>query len=239
MTNTIKNLNKEYLQDLLNSSDSLADVLIKIGMSVHGNNYKELNYRIKLDNLSLENLSQNKNNQIKKRATKLAIEDVLVNKSTYSRRSLKLRLLSDGLLPYRCEICLNEGIWNKTPLTLQLDHKNGVNTDNRLENLRFLCPNCHSQTDTYTGKNSKRTRKEWQCICCGISISKGAKKCNPCSAKDKEVLYKFEVSKEELQNLINNNSMEAIGRIFNVSGSAIKKRCIKYGISKQGKRSTN
>jgi rubrerythrin len=233
MNNRIKDLNKKYLQDLLDSSDSLAEVLIKIGMSVHGNNYKELNYRIKLDNLSLENLSKNKTNKIKKRATKIAIEDVLVNKSTYSRQSLKLRLVSDGLLPYRCEICFNEGVWNKNPLTLQLDHKNGVNTDNRLENLRFLCPNCHSQTDTYTGKNSKRTKKEWRCVCCGISISKGAEKCHSCASKDKESLYKFQVSKEDLQNLINTKSLESIGRLFSVSGNAIKKRCIKYGISKQ------
>lgn len=60
-----------------------------------------------------------------------------------------------GWLEEKCE-CGNKGFWRGKKLTLQLDHKNGVNNDNRLENLRFLCPNCHSQTDTFCGRNKKR-----------------------------------------------------------------------------------
>jgi 5-methylcytosine-specific restriction endonuclease McrA len=60
--------------------------------------------------------------------------------------------VKENRLEYKCANC---GIkeWNNLPLSLQLDHINGVNNDHRLENLRFLCPNCHSQTDTYSGKN--------------------------------------------------------------------------------------
>ena len=58
-------------------------------------------------------------------------------------------------MKYKCAICGNNGIWNNQKLVLQLDHKNGDNTDNRLSNLRLLCPNCHSQTDTFSGRNIK------------------------------------------------------------------------------------
>lgn len=57
---------------------------------------------------------------------------------------------------YRCEVCGQPPEWNGSPLTLQVDHINGEYWDNRPENLRFTCPNCHSQTENYGGKNCKR-----------------------------------------------------------------------------------
>ena len=71
---------------------------------------------------------------------------------------LKDRVLKAGLLETKCAIC---GItdWNNMSLVLQLDHINGNNRDNRIENLRLLCPNCHSQTETFSGKNATRFLK--------------------------------------------------------------------------------
>ena len=68
---------------------------------------------------------------------------------------LKERLVKEKYLEYKCAEC---GIteWNGKPLSLHLDHINGINNDHRIENLRFLCPNCHSQTNTYAGKNKKK-----------------------------------------------------------------------------------
>lgn len=69
--------------------------------------------------------------------------------------ALKKRLLAEGLLEERCAECgISE--WNGRPLSLHLDHINGDRRDQRLENLRFLCPNCHSQTETYCGRNQGR-----------------------------------------------------------------------------------
>lgn len=83
----------------------------------------------------------------------ISTEDMLRRGS--NRHNIKTRLLADGLLEHRCSRC---GIreHNGKPLSIQLDHINGVNNDYRLENLRMLCPNCHSLTETYGRRNVRR-----------------------------------------------------------------------------------
>jgi hypothetical protein len=78
--------------------------------------------------------------------------------------TIKKRLVRDFDRPYECNACKNvnftkrDGVlmWNDQEIILQLEHKNGINNDHRLENLEFLCPNCHSQTSTFCGRNLKR-----------------------------------------------------------------------------------
>ena len=90
---------------------------------------------------------------------KYDLSEILVENSHYTNIDrLKKRIVKAGLLKYECEICSNNGYWNNKPLSLQLDHKNGKHNDHRLSNLCFLCPNCHSQTDTYAGRNADKTR---------------------------------------------------------------------------------
>lgn len=83
----------------------------------------------------------------------LPLDQILVKNSTYARHNLKRRILTEKLVKYECTCCGNKGEHNGLPLVLQLDHINGVNNDHRIENLRFLCPNCHTQQDTYAAKN--------------------------------------------------------------------------------------
>ena len=83
-------------------------------------------------------------------------EDVFVENSSYARHRLKGRILKGNMLPYECSICSMPPVWNGKPMSLVLDHINGVNNDNRLENLRFVCHNCDSQLPTYKSRNIRK-----------------------------------------------------------------------------------
>lgn len=86
--------------------------------------------------------------------------NVCTKNSIASRSTIKQVVLKHKLIPYHCSKCKNNGVWNEEILVLELDHINGIRNDNRIENLRFLCPNCHSQTDTNKGKNCKGVKKK-------------------------------------------------------------------------------
>lgn len=88
----------------------------------------------------------------------IKFEESFIENSPTTRAVIRKYIIRHNLIPYICEKCGNDGNWQGQILTLQLDHKNGVNNDHRLENLRWLCPNCHSQTETFTGRN--KTTKE-------------------------------------------------------------------------------
>lgn len=94
--------------------------------------------------------------ELKARARQMPLQ-MLLTTST-SRKAIKARLLAAGLLQNICQTCgLRE--WQDKPIQMHLDHINGVKDDHRLENLRMLCPNCHSQTETYGGRNLKRKQR--------------------------------------------------------------------------------
>jgi hypothetical protein len=81
---------------------------------------------------------------------------VFVEKSTMDRGNVKKRILQRLLIEYKCAVCGIEPVWQGKPMPLILDHINGVNNDNRILNLRFVCSNCDSQLPTYKSKNNGR-----------------------------------------------------------------------------------
>lgn len=83
-------------------------------------------------------------------------EEIFVENSTYSRGNLKKRIIDDNKIEYICCMCGVGPVWMEKPMPLVLDHKNGINNDNRLENLRFVCSNCDTQLPTYKSKNKRK-----------------------------------------------------------------------------------
>lgn len=138
---------------LIASKYSYSDVLRALDLGTRGGSSVDILKR-RIDELgcSTEHFSKHKSEKVLQ--LRRDLNEVLVENSSYlNTSSLKQRILKAGLLEYKCALCGNEGRWQGKNLVLQLDHINGIYNDHRLNNLRFLCPNCHSQTDTYAGKN--------------------------------------------------------------------------------------
>ena len=140
------------------SSYSIASVLLQLGLKATGGNYKTIQNAVKRLQLNTSHWTGQGHLRGKTHnwSPSIPLSNVLTEESTYtSTFRLKNRLLKDHLLVYECSIC-HISSWQGKELALQLDHINGVNNDHRLENLRLLCPNCHSQTDTFAGKNKRK-----------------------------------------------------------------------------------
>jgi Zn finger protein HypA/HybF involved in hydrogenase expression len=87
-------------------------------------------------------------------------KDIFSENSNASPCYVRKLIIKRNLLEYKCQICFMGPFWNNKEIKFQLDHVNGCRTDHRLENLRWLCPNCHSQTETYGGKNKSYTGRK-------------------------------------------------------------------------------
>jgi hypothetical protein len=155
MKKKIVELTKDEMQKLIIDSKSINEILKQLNVNSNGSGaYKT--FRNHCKRLGIESPVY-ENNGNKAIGAKIDLKDILVENSTYQNISrLKKRLISENILEYKCCKCGNKGEWNGDKLILQLDHINGVNNNNKIENLRFLCPNCHSQTLTYAGKANKK-----------------------------------------------------------------------------------
>lgn len=163
MENKIYKLTDEEFIDLVKSSLNTSEVLFKLGYTTKGNSwgYSQVKQRMIDLNLSGKDFRGKSAVQVSNELKKVKKEDLFCKGSKHNRSILRKTIIQEKLLPYKCAIC-GTVEWNGKTLSLELDHINGENNDNRLENLRFLCPNCHSQTDTYGSRNQKITESKYE-----------------------------------------------------------------------------
>lgn len=147
--------------------------------------------------------------------------ELFCENSTVSRSRIRDRLLNDELIEYRCQFCGSDGTWFNVKISLEIDHINGVSNDHRLENLRWLCPNCHATTITYAGKNKCIVKPP------NPGVVNPTWRNDP-RPKNRKVKWP---TKDELRNLISEiGNWRELGRRFGVSDNAVKKWAKNYGL---------
>jgi hypothetical protein len=223
---------QEEFKQIIKDSHSIGEATEKCGIINKGRNYQTIHRRIKIENIDCGHFVSNFDKISRRgKGSLIPLEKVMVENSNYSRKSLKKRLLKLGMLENNCSLCGISPIWNKINLVMILDHINGIFNDNRIENLRLICPNCNSQLDTHCGKRNRRPKK--CCIDCKSELCRTNKggRCVPCSRKTQKHIRKItRPSKELLLQEIKNSSWVAVGEKYGVSDNSIRKWAKAYGL---------
>lgn len=226
-------MEKENLEKIIKNSNSLAETLKKLGKRAAGGNFKTLRkYIDKYDiDISHFNSEQIRREKFKKYLTekKKDLSEILTENSSYNRGHLKKRLYDEGVKERKCELCGQNEMWNGKRMSLILDHKNGIWDDNRIENIRIVCPNCNATLDTHCGKNTTpKNRKKQQY---GFDINdKVDFRFIMTEEKNSINFLKRKVDRPEYEVLlkeIDELGYSATGRKYGVSDNAIRK-WVKY-----------
>lgn len=209
----IYKLPADQFKKLLVESKTYSDVCRSFGISNRGGNIATIKRRILQEGLGELVSHYNNNAKFARIPKSLNLEEALARYFTKENETqtniLKKYVKQYNLLEEKCVCGLTDN-WQNHKLVLQLDHINGDRRNNLLENLRFLCPNCHSQTPNYAGRKPKKAFREWR------------KDPRPNNRKV------VRPDKEQLQNLLNEKSFVEIGKMYGVSNNSVRKWCKKY-----------
>lgn len=216
------------------NSTCWSDALRLLGYLPKGSNYRTLQRWVRYWGISTSHFDPHVGRRRAGRSRETPLAQLLVVGSTYPRGHLKKRLLAAGLKEPRCELCGQGELWNGQPMSLVLDHVNGVSNDNRLENLRIICPNCDATLDTHCGRSLPRERV---CPGCKRSFAPVHIRHRYCSqacwgtiaARLRSGLPHPETRKverpsyEQLKADVASMSFLAVGRKYGVSDNAVRK----------------
>ncbi len=146
---------KDELSSLVEKSSTFAQILAAFGLQNKGGNGYTLKQRLNHDNISFTHITSRKLENQRKglKHPPVSNDKLFIENSIYGHTTVRRHVIKYNLKPYVCAICGLQPFWNGKSLPLILDHINGKNNDHRLNNLRFICPNCEYQTETHGSKN--------------------------------------------------------------------------------------
>lgn len=147
----IDNFSIEELTKLTKESNSFNDLILKLGYTTRsGSNHNTIRNRLDKYNIDYSHFGSCLN------SIERSVENVFIENSTATQKVLRHWYTKGNYSDYKCSICGMQPIWQGQPLILILDHINGCSNDDRLENLRWVCPNCNMQLPTTNGRNKSR-----------------------------------------------------------------------------------
>lgn len=240
----------DKVKEALYTSTSILSALRKLGLSGGTGNYQTVASICKKEGIDINTvLRRNVLNKIPSKTKEVNSVDMFTENSPASRKSVKKTIIRDGLLPYVCSLCGLVPFWNNTELVLILDHINGIFNDNRLQNLRFCCPNCNSQLSTHTGKNTYKILKKSELLCgrCRnrfTPLVNGAMKtiCAECASLSHKVSITHRFSDKDIESILirlsTGDSYSNIGRTYGISDNAVRKRMRLAGVTPPKKHKT-
>ena len=158
------NIEKEALDKAVKESYSIASVMRKLQLPYSGSVHKRVTnlvstYGFDTSHFTGQNWNKNSNRHNDTRIQGYSKETIFVEQSPVATRVVRRYIETEPGFEHKCCIC-NNIEWMGKPVPLELDHINGNNRDNRRENLRFICLNCHAQTHTFRGKNINRKGRQ-------------------------------------------------------------------------------
>jgi hypothetical protein len=221
-TSAIWKISKEQFDTLVKESETYTEILKYFNLKNKGNNHRTLKIRIKEECVDVSHLKKNFYKMVQKNISKKTpLIQIMVVNSDYNRSSLKRRMLNEGILIDKCDICGQEPEWKGKSLVMVLDHINGNSTDNRKENLRLLCPNCNSQQKTFAGRNN--IKHDRYCKTCNVKIFRhnSSGLCLRCFPRKRKIAIRPEVN--VLKKQVDELGYLGTGRLYGVSDNSIRK----------------